>query len=103
MLACAYPSFDRPMILFQNIVEILHRSVLAILLKGTFGFETHDRRWVSSVLVGVNNPRLGMVRTSQSFTQEALCCSRVLSGRKKEVDGRAGRIHRTITGSATCP
>jgi hypothetical protein len=41
MLACAYPSFDRPMILFQNIVEILHRSVLAILLKGTFGFETH--------------------------------------------------------------
>jgi hypothetical protein len=39
MLACAYPSFDRPMILFQNIVEILHRSVLAILLKGTFGFQ----------------------------------------------------------------
>jgi len=39
MLACAYPSFDRPMILFQNIVELLHRSVLAILLKGTFGFQ----------------------------------------------------------------
>ena len=44
MLACAYPSFDRPMILFQNIVEILHRSMLAILLKGTFGFEPHDRK-----------------------------------------------------------
>src|SRR5271165_6628969 len=25
MLACAYPALDRPMILFQNVVEILHR------------------------------------------------------------------------------
>jgi hypothetical protein len=81
------------MILFQNIVEILHRSVLAILLKGTFGFETHDRRWVSGVPVGVNYPRLGMVRTSQSFSQEALRRSRARLGREQEVDRRPGRVH----------
>jgi hypothetical protein len=34
MLAGADQAFDRPMILFQNIVEILHQSVLAILLNG---------------------------------------------------------------------
>ena len=33
MLACAYPALDRPMILFQNVVEILHRSMPAILLQ----------------------------------------------------------------------
>jgi hypothetical protein len=37
MLACTHPSFDGPMILFQNIVEILHRSMPAILLQSTLG------------------------------------------------------------------
>ena len=96
MLASAYPALDRPMILFQNIVEILYGAVLAILRKGTFGFEPDDRGWVSGVLVGVNNARLGMVRTSQSFGQEALCCGRVLLGREEKVDRRTGRVHSTI-------
>ena len=34
MLASAYPALDRPMILFQNIVEILYGAVLAILPQG---------------------------------------------------------------------
>ena len=96
MLAWAHPSFDGPVVLFQNIVQILYGTVLAILLKGTFGFEPHDRGWVGGVLVGINNPRLGMVRTSQSFTQEALCCGRVLPGRKQEINRRTERVHRTI-------
>ena len=45
MLACAHPAFDGPVVLFQNIVQILYGTVLAILLKGTFGFEPHDRGW----------------------------------------------------------
>jgi hypothetical protein len=90
MLTRVDPSLDRAVVLFQNIVQILYGTVLAILLKGTFDFEPHDRGWVGGVLVSINNPRLGMVRTSQSFTQEALCCSRVLSGRRTE------RVYRTI-------
>jgi hypothetical protein len=96
MLARAHPAFDGPVVLFQNIVQILYGTMLAILFKGTLGFEPHDRGWVGGVMVGINNPWLGMVRTSQSFTQEALCCSRVLPGRKQEVDRRAEIVHRTI-------
>ena len=96
MLARAHPAFDGPVVLFQNIVQILYGTMLAILFKGTFGFEPHDRGWVDGVMVGINNPRLGMVRTSQSFTQEALCCSRVLPGRKQEVDRRPSRVHGAV-------
>ena len=52
MLACAHPAFDGPVVLFQNIVQILYGTVLAILLKGTFGFEPHYRGWISGVAVG---------------------------------------------------
>ena len=38
MLACAHPTLDGPVILFQNIIEILYRSMLAILLQSTLGF-----------------------------------------------------------------
>src|SRR5271165_2185796 len=94
MLACAYPALDRPMILFQNVVEILHRSMPAILLQSLFGFEPHDGRWITGVLVGVDDPRVRMVRISQGFGQKALgrCC--VAPGRKKEVDRRPSGIHR---------
>ena len=53
MLA-SHPALDRPMILFQNIVEILYGAVLAILRKGTFGFEPDDRGWVRPLLQSCN-------------------------------------------------
>src|SRR5437016_5335693 len=42
MLACAHPAFDGPVILFQNIVEVMHRSMPAILLESTLAFESLD-------------------------------------------------------------
>ena len=42
MLTRADTALDRPMILFQDIVEILHRSMPAILLQSLLGFEPHD-------------------------------------------------------------
>jgi hypothetical protein len=56
------------MILFQGVIEILYGAVLAILRKGTFGFELNDGRRISSVLVGVDDSRLGMVRACQNFS-----------------------------------
>ena len=53
MLAGAYPALDRPMILFQNVVEILHRSMPAVLLQSTVGFEPPDGRRITGVLVSV--------------------------------------------------
>jgi hypothetical protein len=31
MLACAHPTFDGPVILFQDIIEILHGTVFRVL------------------------------------------------------------------------
>ena len=72
MLACAYPALDRPMILFQNVVEILHRSMPAILLQSLLGFEPHDGRWITGVLVGVDDLRRRMVLSAQSLGEKAL-------------------------------
>jgi hypothetical protein len=60
-------------ILFQNIIEVLHRSMPAILLQSLPGFEPHDGRWITGVL-----------------GEEALsrCC--VAFSRQKEVDHRTG-------------
>jgi hypothetical protein len=55
----AYPALDRLMILFQNIVEILHRSVVTVFLQSVLGFEPHDGWRVCGVLVSVDNPRAG--------------------------------------------
>jgi hypothetical protein len=96
MLACAFPTLDSPMILFEHIVEILHRSMPAILHQRALGFEFYDGWRVSGLLVGVDNPRVRMVRTSQGFGQKALGGRGVALGRKKEVDGRPSGIHRAV-------
>ena len=96
MLTRVDPAFDGPVILFQYIVEILHRSVLAVLLQNILVFELHNRRRVSGMLVGVDDARHGMGLPSQHFGQKAFCCGRVLLGREEKVEGRAGRNHRTI-------
>ena len=49
MLACAHPTFDCPVILFHNIIEVLHRSMPAILLQSTLGFEPLDGWWITGV------------------------------------------------------
>ena len=90
MLACADPALDRPMILFQDVIEVLHRSMLAVLLESTLVFELHNRRRVSGILVGVDDSRRRMVLPAQRFGQKALsrCC--VAFGRQKELDRRTG-------------
>jgi len=92
MLACAYPALDRPMILFQNVVEILHRSMPAILLQSLRGFEPHDGRWITGVLVGVDDPRRRMVLSAQGLGEKALSRSCVAFSRQKEVDRRTGGV-----------
>ena len=71
MLTRADPALDRPMILFQYIVEISHRSMSTVLLQSALGFELYDGWRVNGVLVGVDDPRVRMVRTSQGFGSES--------------------------------
>jgi hypothetical protein len=42
MLTRVDPTLDRPVILFQDIVEILHRSMSTVLLQSALGFELYD-------------------------------------------------------------
>src|SRR5271166_5027005 len=70
--------------------------MLAVLLQSTLGFELHNRRRITGVLVGVDYPRSRMVLTAQGFSQKALSRRCIAFGREKEVDRRTGRIHRTI-------
>src|ERR1700719_868473 len=92
MLAGADPAFDGPVILFQNIIEVLHRSMPAILLQSTFGFELHNRRRITGVLVGVDDPRRRMVLSAQRFGEEAFGRRCIAFSRQKEVDRRTGGV-----------
>src|SRR5271170_6602219 len=92
MLAGADPAFDGPVILFENIIEVLHRSMPAILLQSIFGFELHNRRRITGVLVGADDPRRRMVRSAQRFGEEAFGRRCIAFSRKKEVDRRTGGV-----------
>ena len=81
MLAGADPAFDGPVILFQDVIEILHRSVVTVFLQSSFGLKLDNGWWVSSVLVGVDNPRRRMVLPVQRFREKALGSDGVTLGR----------------------
>src|SRR5580704_8217307 len=57
MLTPADPAFDGPVILLQDVVKVLHRSMSAVLLQCTFDFELRNHRRITGVLVGVDGPR----------------------------------------------
>jgi len=96
MLTRVDPSLDRAVVLFQDVMQVRYRPVPTVFVQSAFSFEPHDRRRVRAVAVGVDNAGHGMVLPSQRFGQKAFCCGRVLLGREEKVEGRAGRIHRTI-------
>jgi hypothetical protein len=63
------------------------------LFQNTVGFELNDGCRISSVLVGVDDPRRGMVLPAQGFAQKALGRRCIAFGREKEVDRRTGGVH----------
>ena len=87
MLAGTYPALDCSMILFQNVVEILGRSMPAVLLQSTVGFEPHDGRRITGVLIGVDDPRRRMILSAQGLGEKALGRCRVAFSRQKEING----------------
>jgi hypothetical protein len=57
------PTLDRPMIRFQDVIEVLHRSVLAVLLQSTDldqlqRLKIVERRILNRLKVRLSNPRL---------------------------------------------
>ena len=76
MLACTHPAFGGRVILFQDVIEILHRSMSTLLFQNTVGFELNDGRRISSVLVGVDDPRREMVLPAQGLVSSAVVVAR---------------------------
>src|SRR5260370_22053655 len=96
MLARLDPAFDGPVILFQNIIEVLRRSMSAVLPQSVLGFEPHDSRWITGVLVGVDDSRRRTVLSAQGLGEKALsrCC--IAFSREKEVDRRTGGVNSPV-------
>ena len=88
MLTRADPAFDGSVILFQDVVKVLHRSMSAVLLQCTFDFELRSRHRITGVLVGVDYPRRRLIPSAQRFGEEALSGVYVAFSRQKEVDRR---------------
>ena len=72
MLACTHPAFDGPVVLFQDVIKILHRSMSTLLFQNTAGFELNDGGWISGVLVGIDDPRRVMVFPAQGFGKRSV-------------------------------
>ena len=87
MLASAYPTFDRPVILFQDVIEVLYRSMSAILLQSALGFELHDGWRITGVLVGVDDPRCGWFSPPKALARKRLAAtvSRLAESKKSIV------------------
>ena len=55
-----YPSFDRSMVLLQDIVHVLARPMAAAAAQGAFLFHGWNRRAVEAGLIGVDDAGLRM-------------------------------------------
>ena len=103
MLACVNSTFDGPVVLFQDIIEVLYRTVLTILLKNAFSFELRDRQRITGVSVGIDYAGRGMVLPAQGFRQKALSRYCVAFSRQKKVDRKHRWSPRPGTDIPTCP
>jgi hypothetical protein len=67
MLTRVDSSLDRPVVLFQDVIQVRHRPLPTVFVQSAFSFEPHDRRRVRAVTIGVDDARHGMVLPSQRF------------------------------------
>jgi hypothetical protein len=57
-------------ILFQDVIEILHGAVLAVVGQIACGLEHGNGGWISGVLVAIDDPRLRMVLTARALVRK---------------------------------
>src|SRR5450759_1899304 len=65
-------TFDGSMILFENVVQVLHRSVSTAGAQRPFLFTVGDRGAVYRCQVGVDHSRLGMGSITECLAKQAL-------------------------------
>ncbi len=111
MLTRVDPSLDRAVVLFQDVIKVLHRSMSTVLFQNTVGFELNDICF--DIFLGLlillavafcppatareqNGWQVDSLRADPSASKP-LGRRCIALGRKKEVDGRPSGIHGTKT------
>jgi hypothetical protein len=67
-----HATFDGSMILFQNVVQILHGSVSTAVAQRPFLLTVRDRGAINRCQVGVDHSRLGMGSIAECLAKQAL-------------------------------
>ena len=65
-----HSSFDRSMILLQDVVHVSDRPMSAAAAQGAFRFHGWHRRAIQACLIGVNDAGLRMRRIRQGLTEQ---------------------------------
>src|SRR5664279_4343217 len=87
-----YASFDRSMILLQDVVQVLDRSMSAAAAQGSFLFHCRNRRAVEAGLISIDDAGLGVRWIAESLAEQAFGRRRIAQRRQQEVDGGTGGI-----------
>ena len=74
------------MILLQDVVQILDRSMPAAPAQGSFRFHSSDRRAIEAALIGVDDAGLRMRRIAERLAEQAFGRRRIAQRRQQEVD-----------------
>ncbi len=64
-------SFDEPVIVFDNVIEVLDLPQFTGVGNGSFRLQFLEGLWIGRVFVNVDHPRGGDLRRSQRFHEEA--------------------------------
>src|ERR1019366_2507301 len=69
-----HSTFEGSMILFQNVVQVLHRSVSTAVAQRPFLLTVRDRGAVYRRQISVDHSRLGMGSIAERLAKQALRC-----------------------------
>ena len=80
------------MILLQDVVQVLHRSVSAAPAQGSLSFHRCNRRVVEASLIGIDDTGLRMRWIAERLAEQLFGRSGIAQRRQQEVDGGTGGI-----------
>jgi hypothetical protein len=87
-----HSSFDRSMILLQDVVQVLDRSMSAAAAQGSFLFHCCNRRAVEAGLISIDDAGLGVRWIAESLAEQACGRRSIAQRRQQEVDSGTGGI-----------
>ena len=84
-----HAALDPSMVLLEDVVQILNRSIASAPPQDSFGLHFGDRRTIEAGLIGANEARLRMRGIAQRLVEQALGHAESRKCRHQEIDRRA--------------